>query len=319
MEQRLTNEELELGLDSNQETWMSPLREMTEDEPAIAFMRTCGAMVEALRDAHEGLIFTNDTMTVLQARTRDFGEGEVLLSAEDWPRGQWFGDLPASRAAAILASRDEIECVITTASLMSHGYDYNGGSFRALIDGYVELLPAIVSAISPRVERYRIPWFSRSGRIHLCKTSGTIRALAAGLTDEERLRLLGTGTETWNDNSVLDFIFFPVAQELGLDLTRYPQERIDEAMSEFESTLDEYTDDPDDENQEVQGVIYLSLFANKYAADLIDAPTRMTQEELERDFPWLCDWRPWQITTEAIWPPTLEDLRLAIAENNADG
>jgi hypothetical protein len=298
---------------------MAPLREMTKDEPAIAFMRTCGAMVEALRDAHEGLIFTNNTMTVLQARTRDFGEGEVLLSAEDWPRGQWFGNFQASRAAAILASRDEIESVITTASLMSHGYDYNGGSFRALIDGYVELLPAIVSAISPRVERYRIPWFNKSGRIHRCTTSGTIRALAAGLTDEERLRLLGTGTAAWNDNSVLDFIFFPVAQELGLDLTRYPQERIDEAMSEFESTLDEYTDDPDDENQEVQGIIYLSLFANKYAADLLDAPTRMTQEELERDFPWLCDWRPWQITTEAIWPPTLEDLRLAIAENNADG
>jgi hypothetical protein len=258
-------------------------------------------------------------MTVLQARTRDFSDGEVLLSADHWPRGQWFGGFPASRAAAILASRDEIECVLTTCSLMSHGYDYNGSAFRALVDGYVELLPAIVSAISPRTERYRIPWFSVDGRIHLCKTSGTIRALAAGLTDEERARLLGTGDAAWTDNSVLDFIFFPVAKELGLDLTRYPQERIDEAMNDFRSTLDEYTDDPDDEDQEMQGVIYLSLFANMHAADLLRAPATMTQEALERDLPWLCDWRPWQITTEAVWPPTLDDLRSAIAENKANG
>lgn len=319
MEQRLSVDDVERWTTAYLESQESPTPPGDSTLSGIAFMRACGAMVHAIRDAHDGLVFTNDTVSALQraATSIAFGLGfDGFMSAEEWPRGQWAGGYLEARCAAVLADAGEQDAVLITGALLSQGYDQNGGSGRALPEGYAELLPAIVSSISPTQESFTIPWFSRDGRINTVRTSATVRALAPTLTDAERLCLLGSGDESVSSETVWDYIFFPVASALGYDLSGFEPDRVHEALESFQDTLSALADDPDDEDeQQVLGDAYLAYLVTRSARDLLHSEVGLSRSQEQEHFPWVTDWRPWQLVTDAVWPPTADLIRQANAEN----
>lgn len=276
-------------------------------------MRANSLIVASLRKHFKDLIFTSDILTEIQAFAQDlnakFGE-PLFMFANEWPRGQWFGNLPLCRASAILADLNEPEGVLVTGALMSHGYGYNGGQSRSLTEGYTELLPAIVSSLCMREEAFSIPWFFRDGGMGRSRSNSTIRALSPKLSNEKRMALLGSGDEAWGTGTVQEYLFFPVAKELGLDLSGFNTRRVHEALESFEYTLNALMDDPDDsEEQEILGEAYLAYLVTKFSGDLQASSFGDVSGDGSATYSWLQDWRPWQMITEAVWPPTLEMLQ----------
>lgn len=110
---------------------------------AVAEIVDMAALWRQFRRELPDVDVTPEVMSVLQEACSP----DYFLSASEFPTGEWFGG-EACVAAARLAALGQGQDVLIACALLAHGYDYCGGGV-ALSDGYLMLLPAIVSALSP--------------------------------------------------------------------------------------------------------------------------------------------------------------------------
>jgi len=139
--------------------------------------------------------------------------------------------------------------------------------------------------------------------------------------DAEPGVLLSTGDEfdlgegLWlEDLSLATDDFIIAASDLGIDLTPYfDPEDVKEILDEWQESLRD-PEDPDVEDQ--LRACYLAVLVNRYASELNTTYLAMTREERDHRYPWLWDWTPWQLIGEGLWPPSLDAIRHANAENH---
>lgn len=239
-----------------------------------------------------------------------------------------------------LAYRGEAENILVAAALCSHDYDSYGGLGPALVDGYTELIPAIVSSLAaPSLLEGRLPdvppWYFQDGRRVQIGVNALTMALSPMLSEDQRRVLLldslerpDTKIQVDSDEIELREGLSLMLEELivagvqaGLNLSFYIEpEAINDRLESFSEML---TDPNDPDVDYYLPIYYPAVLVTRYAKDLHSSLESISKEAaedtyswLEDTYPWLVDWRPWQLIDERVWPPTVEEVRRANLENN---
>lgn len=186
---------LEAGLEASEAPWKS-VGASTQD-PYVETLLELHALYGWVRAEFPNLQITKGVMDLLVAYAPD---SSPWVYAADFPTFESNLRFEGVRAAAELGRSGQLEAVLVSCSILSHGFDFCSTGSRALIDDYRYALPAVASYFSADggvVQDFAAldvpPWFAEGQESPESIRANTLcRAINPSLSRSSFLELVGT-------------------------------------------------------------------------------------------------------------------------------
>lgn len=290
------------------------------DNPYAAALVQMHGMYRWVRSEFPDLVLGAEAMNVLA----DEFVGGSWLCARELPISGSSVRCDGLRAAAELGGAGQLEAVLVSCAILSHGFDYHGGDSpaRPLIDDYRYLLPAVASYFSAHTgevmnfEDLDVPRWVGAGRSlpESIEPNALARALNPTLAAPVVAPLLAASPTSCSPDQALAYLYYPAALALSRDLSALDVDARASAEEELALVVEELAADWPEDDPDVSRDFYLAplelalMVAQDFAGLLngVDCDSINTR---------LDEWANESWSRPDAWPDSLEDLKSAIRDS----
>lgn len=288
--------------------------------PYAASMIQMHGMYRWLRVRLPDLTLGTEAMNVIA----DEFVGGPWLCAREMPISGSSARCDGLQAAAELGRAGQLESVLVSCAILSHGFDYHGGydPARPLIDDYRYLLPAVASYFSADTGELMsfkdldVPhWFGADSSLpERIEPNALTRALYPALTAPVMAPVLAASPASCSRDQCPAYLYYPAALALGREMGVLDSDAREAAEEELTFMIEQLVDDWPEDDPNVTRDSYLAplelalMVAGDFADLLSGAEVSSINDRLD-------EWANESWSRPEVWPDSLGTLKAAIRDS----